>query len=467
MEQLQEGISSPDVKKVQGLINAYFHASRVAENGEFDSNLTQAVKAFQSDNKARPTGIVDGGTMKLLQHPPTKTVYQIEYKGKTYAIEKADWAGFQKEFCKLLEPTVQAYENRAEEARSLWSAHSKVRKDTFFLFPVMVDAWGSATFPAESTISAGDAAAKAMRSALASGDAKGLAAAVKGGGAAVVKSITAVKEYRDNFYAGGEKLIQDLERVRDGCVLVLEVGAAIGTAGSSTAVTAGVMAGLGSYKELLNQVGKADSPKFNATDAFGQVVLMGAVEGTVSAVLRDKGTAARISKALAEKAGATVLKRFGTDVAAKMAEGAVKGGLSKALETSVKEVVKSLDPSEKMTAEKAATDIAAEVLKGAVAGAVFGGIDKQVGKFTSSYAKSLAGVKFKGLGEVDIKKALDKGAEKFVDQAVDRVGKEIVIAAASDPGKARNVEKDLADALAKDAALNAALAKLVKDKKLD
>jgi peptidoglycan hydrolase-like protein with peptidoglycan-binding domain len=81
MAAIQEGILSPDVKKIQQQINGYYQASVVPESGEFDSTTTDGVMRFQKDAHVRATGIVDDATMKLLIRPPKISGHVVKFKG--------------------------------------------------------------------------------------------------------------------------------------------------------------------------------------------------------------------------------------------------------------------------------------------------------------------------------------------------------------------------------------------------
>ena len=78
---------------------------------------------------------------------------------------------------------------------------------------------------------------------------------------------------------------------------------------------------------MLGEIDKASAtPKFSLTDAFGDVLVDGAVAGTVGALLHDDGVVGGVTGEVSKKLGGTVLKKFGSDVAAKVVEKAFKGG---------------------------------------------------------------------------------------------------------------------------------------------
>ena len=162
---------------------------------------------------------------------------------------------------------------------------------------------------------------------------------------------------------------QSLETLKDGCVDVLEVSAAIATGGSSMAVTSRVD---GERRSLQvdawgDRQGEHDIRSTSLTDAFGDVLVDGAVAGTVGALLHDDGLVGDVTGEVSKKLGGTVLKKFGSDVAAKVAakvvEKALKGGADKAAQKIVEDLVESFKPGSKMTLDKAVKDISEDFLK--------------------------------------------------------------------------------------------------------
>jgi peptidoglycan hydrolase-like protein with peptidoglycan-binding domain len=468
MADIQEGVSSPDVQKIQRQINSYYQASVVAESGDFDSATTDAVKRFQKDVKIRPTGVVDVSTLKLLIKPPKIPAHRVTINGQEVIVTEEQYKAMCLAVAKAAAPIVDGFRRKAVEARNLWDAHNEVRKSTFFLIPAMVDAWSGASFPADGVIKAAETAVAKMVSAVKSLDPAAINAALRDGQKPVEAAVLAIKKYRDEMYDGGEDLIKTLEMVKEGCVDVLEVSAAVATGGASIEVTAAVMAGVGAYKSTLGQIDKASkTTNFNIVDAFGNVLVDGAVAGTVGALLHDSGFMGSLTGSLSKKLGATVLGKFGSDVAAKVAEKALKGGLDKAVEAAVKDMVEAFKPGSKMTMDKAVKDITEELLKGAAFGGTCGKMEDQLEAFTKGSIKFFKPGMFKGLGKVDMKKAFDKGGEQIVEVAMKRLGKSVILDAADNPNKMGDVGSMMAQAIASDPKVNAEMAELVKKQKLE
>ena len=471
MAALQEGISSPDVKKVQQQINEYYQASVVPESGDFDGATTDGVVRFQKDVKVRATGIVDDATMKLLMKPPKEAGHLIKYNGDELWLTDDQYKDAVRAIGKAAAPTVDGYKRKTDEVRNMWDAHNQVRKDTFFLIPIMVDVWAGTSLPNESVIKAAESALGKMQKAVKGSDVDAINDALRDGPPPIEAATKAMKQYRDQFYAGGEDLIKSLETLKDACVDVLEISAAVATGGSSVAVTAGVMASVGAYKSLLGEIDKASkTPKFNLVDAFGNVLVDGAVAGTVGALLHDDGLVGGVTGEVSKKLGATVLKKFGSDVAAKVASTVVtkafKGGADKAAQKIVEDLVESFKPGSKMTLDKAVKDVAEEFLKGAVYGSACVAMSKDLEDFSDKSIKYFKPGMFKGLGKVDLKKAWDKGGEQIVEAAMKRIGAKLIVDAADNPREMKDVTGDLADAIASDSKVNAEMADLVKKYKL-
>ncbi len=467
MDDLQEGISSPDVQKFQKLINEYYLASVVPESGEFDDTTTDGVKRFQKDVKLRVTGIVDAATKKLLAHPPTEKAHKFTIGGQEVVLSEEEYKNALKALAKAAKPIIDGYKSHVAEVRNIWDAHDKVRKDTFFLIPAMVDLWAGTTLPPEGVIKAAENAVANMEKACNGGSAEALSDAIEKGQKPIEVAVTGMLAYREAFYTGGDKLVDNLETLKEGCVDILEVSAAIATGGSSVAVTAGVMAALGGYKATLDQIDKASTdPKLTAVDAFGNVLVSAAVDGTVGALLHDDAFMGKLTSSLGKALAEGPIKKFGNDVAMKIAEKAVKNGLDKAIEAALKDLVESFKPGSKMTMDKAIKDITEELLKGAAYGGTCGAMEKEIDAFTKSSIKYLKPYTFKGLGKVDTKKALDKGGEKIIEAAMKRIGTALILKAADKPSDMKDIGDDLAKAIAADKKVNDELADLVKKQKL-
>jgi peptidoglycan hydrolase-like protein with peptidoglycan-binding domain len=471
MAAIQDGISSPDVKKIQQQINGYYQASVVPESGEFDSTTTDGVMRFQKDVHVRATWIVDDATMKLLIRPPKISGHLVKFKGDELWLTDEQYKDAVRAVAKAAAPVVDGYRRKADEVRNIWDPHSEVRKITFFLIPILVDVWAGVSLPNESIIKAAESAVAKMDKAVKGSDVDAINDALRDGPPPVEAATKAMKQYRNQFYDGGEDLIKSLETLKDGCVDVLEVSAAIATGGSSMAVTAGLMASVGAYKSMLGEIDKASTtPKFSLTDAFGDVLVDGAVAGTVGALLHDDGVVGGVTGEVSKKFGGTVLKKFGSDVAAKVAakvvEKAFKGGADKAAQKIVEDLVESFKPGSKMTLDKAVKDISEDFLKGAVYGSACVAMSEDLEDFTNKSLKYCKAGVFKGLGKVDMKKAWDKGGEQIVEAAMKRIGNKLIVEAADDPRKMKDVTDTRADEIANDPKLNAEMTALVKKYKL-
>lgn len=467
MADLQEGSSGPDVKKIQQQINEYYDATMVPESGNFDRKTTEGVRRFQGDVKLAVTGVVDAATAKLLDNPPKIKGRAVKLNGVELIITEDQYKELARRLGKAAKASAQALRRKAEEARGIWDGLMQVRKDTFFLIPAMVDTWARISFPNESLIKAAETAVAKLETAINGTDIDAMTDAMNEAMVKVDAAIRAMKSYRDSMFSGGDSLIKTLELVKEGCKDFVEVSAAIATGGASVEVTAGVMASVGAYNSLLTQIDKASTTvNFSFVDAVGNVLVDGAVGGTVGALLHNESFVSGIKDRIAKELAESALKQFGAGLSAKVAEKAVKGALDKALEAAVKDLVESFKPGSKMTMDKAIKDVSDNLLKGAAFGAGCGKMEKELEAFSKDSVKFFKPGMFAGLGNVDMKKAFDKGGEQIVEVAMKRLGEKVILDAANDPRKMADVGKLMANAISSDAAVNKQMADLVAKQKL-
>jgi hypothetical protein len=234
--------------------------------------------------------------------------------------------------------------------------------------------------------------------------------------------------------------------------VTLEVTAMVATGGASVGVTAAVMGGLGAYKGLLTEIDTASkAPEIKIGDAFGRILVAGAIDASVGALLHDEGMVGGLTEALSKKMAGAAAKRFGAqvmkDVVTIAVKNAAKNGMDEGFKAAVSVVVKAMDPKSSMTLKQAAMEIGSKM----ALGAALGGIESEVGKFTGNYSKYFTASDFKGLGKVNVDQALRKGGLAIIEQAFKRgVGAEALTKAA-ETGNTGAIAKDLAEALKDDA----------------
>ncbi|MDE2006507.1 MAG: hypothetical protein KGI51_08075, partial [Rhodospirillales bacterium] len=251
------------------------------------------------------------------------------------------------------------------------------------------------------------------------------------------------------------------------CAITVEVGAAIASGGASLEVGTAVMASDGAYQALLKQIDRSGAdPKFSLADGVMNVLAGAAVGALTNALVGNAGFMEDLTEKLASKMEASVLKRFGKELAAKVASKIVKAEITGLVGTAVSDLVKSCKPGSKMTLTQAAEDVAKTMLASAALGGALSGLDKQLDGLSDKGATYFKPGVFKGLGEVDPKKAFAAGGDQIVEQAVKRLGPKLILEAASAPKSLAQIGKELAAEIAHDAKVNAEMAELVKKRKL-
>lgn len=450
MASLKYGVSSVEVKRLQENLNAVFKQSVVPVSGSYDEETAAAVAQFQAEAGLPQSGQFDAKTAEALREaliPRTA----VTYKGKTYYLTKEEYNDLKNQLAaaaKSPASPLQGYINMAKEVRMLWNAHRDARKNNA-VFAWIVDGATGAKFPDEGQIKAAEACAAKMLAV--ANDPKALAAALNDT-APIRSAFAAMDQYRETLYGGGEELIRQLETIRDGCVIILEISAALATGGASWTVQAGVAAGVGSYKALLGEIdkaGKGDS-KQTIGSAFGQVIVGGAIEGAVALVMKgpaSKKAIETVAKAAAKEVSGSAIKKVGTGALQEFIEKAIQGGGEKAFEELLKDLCKACNPQDKMTVEEALGKVAKNFAKGAL----LKQLDDVLGKFSGKHAAKLFSQSdFKGLGTVKLEEAMKEGGLKAIETAYDAHVNDAVKAANGEPAK---VEKELKNRIVADPAV--------------
>lgn len=440
MSTVEYGVSSPEVKRLQENLNTVFKQSVVKPTGSFDEETAKAVARFQAEAGLPQSGKLDAKTAEAL-HEALIPRTEVTYQGKTYYLTKEEYEDLKGKLAaaaKSSSSPLQGYLNMTKEVRSLWNAHRDARKDNA-VFAWIVDGATGANFPDEGQIRAAEACAEKMQAS--ANNPKALAAALQDT-AAIRTAFAAMDQYREEIFGGGEELIRQLETIRDGCVIILEISAALATGGASFSVQVGVAAGVGSYKALLGEIdkaGKGDS-KQTVGSAFGQVIIGGAIEGAVTMVMKGPGSKKAIelaAKAAAKAASGKALKKVGSESLAYFIEKAIDGGSKKAFEELIKDLCKACNPGDKMTVEQALGKVGENFAKGAV----LQQLDDTLGQFAGKNAgKMFSQSDFKGLGKVKLDEALKEGGAKTLETAYDAY---VAAAVKAGDGEPKKVEAEL------------------------
>src|SRR5207249_2000597 len=222
MGKLGVGVSGPAVKTVQQKLNEAYKGSVVAETGEFDENTAGAVARFQATASLPQSGAVDDATLKALFWA-AKDKREIKYNGKSYYIGYPDeYNLLSAKLIKKAEAQTTYYLNMAKGVRGMWDAHRDARNNNKF-FAFIVDEATGVKFPAESVITAAENGAKSIVGAAKSNDYKAFQDALESGSKAIRQANADMNQYRDELYSGSEKLIEELNDIKEGCVVTLEI----------------------------------------------------------------------------------------------------------------------------------------------------------------------------------------------------------------------------------------------------
>ncbi len=393
--------------------------------------------------------------------------HKLKFNGRDYLLTEEQYKEACAVMAKSMEPMARALEMKAAEARFLWDDLDQSRKETFFLTREIADAVSASPFPKDAVIKAAEAAAEKVKASLRTKDPHEIAEAMSDASPKIEAASTAIHSYLESFFAGTDAIIKSLKLVRDSCAVSVDVLAAVASGGATVEIGVAVMASDGAYQSLLKEIERSGTdPKFTVASAATNVLIGGAVGALTRTLLGNGALLEDVSKNLAEKAGAIVLKRYGSQFAEKLATKIVEAELSGLVSKAVEDVIKSCKPGSKMSLKQAAKDIATTLLTSAAVGGALGGLNTQLEELSDKSAFYFKPGVFKGLGEVDPKKAFAAGGDSIVEQAVTRLGAKPILNAASDPKNLSKVGKELATIIAHDQAVNRELAELVKKKKL-
>ncbi|MDP6469240.1 MAG: peptidoglycan-binding domain-containing protein, partial [Pirellulaceae bacterium] len=132
MAKLAEGVSSPEVKKLQQNINKVLGKGTVKETGSYDEATTRAVAEMQKTLGLAQTGTADDKTLNAVKEAMEPRT-QVTVKGKTAWVTKSQLAQLKSKANAKAAGAVQGYVNMANETKLLWDAHDKNRKDNWFI----------------------------------------------------------------------------------------------------------------------------------------------------------------------------------------------------------------------------------------------------------------------------------------------------------------------------------------------
>jgi peptidoglycan hydrolase-like protein with peptidoglycan-binding domain len=435
MATLEYGTSHPDVKDVQTTLNKLGY--KLPIDGAYDEKTAAALEDMCK--KLKITGLdpmkVDGKMWEALNYasePRTKVVVN----GKEAWVTKAEFEQLKKLAAEKAQAAVQPLVSMANEAKMLWDAHKSARDANWF-WASAVDLASGAKFPAAGVM---DAAVKAASGAEKAAKAGTLTPAQFNAYSASIRTaFAAMDQYRGETFAGGEELCKNLKLIQDGCVVVLQVTAAIATGGASWQVQVAVSAGVAAYEATLAEVNKASvDGNYSIETGVVNVFMAAVVDGTVGLILKGGKLGPfmdDVAKGAVEAAGSSMLKKFCIN--------AVNGGAQQMIEDGIKGLPGLADPKKKFTYEDFVKAAVESFVKGAGL-KVLGPVCEKYGKNTAKNfsAKDVEKL-FKGMGkDIDVAKAFEEGVKKTIDQIGPKIVQE-TIDAWSPKSDAKKLEEEI------------------------
>lgn len=222
-------------------------------------------------------------------------------------------------------------------------------------------------------------------------------------------------QYREELFLGGDKLVDNLQTIQTGCVITLQVTAALATGGLSWEVQVGVSAGVAAYDQAMKEVVKASKEgTYDIATGIGNTFIAAAVDGAAGMLLKG----AKFGKFLDDVAKKAV-ELVGSKVLLPYAIKSVNGGAQQMIKDGIKGIAKIADPTEKVTLE--------DIIIGAAKSFVIGAGLKNLAGVCEKYGKG-AGKLFDAKDfEVFGKGAdLDKAGTEAVKKAIEKVSPKIV-----------------------------------------
>ncbi|MFN4157989.1 MAG: hypothetical protein ACK4GO_06245 [Gemmobacter sp.] len=414
MARIEFGTSSPEVKSLQKLMNQVLPKGKIKETGTYDEDTRTAMALLQDQlNVGHSSGLPDQKTMAAMKEaliPRTRIVVN----GKEAWVTREQFAQLKRIAGARAAEAVRPYVSMANEAMMYWEAHDSARKDNAF-WSKFVDVAVGLKFPSKATMVGAVKAAEAMEK-----DARDCAltpADISRRAAPIRQAFADMDQYRDELFMGGGQLVRELEKIRDGCVLTLQVTAAFATGGSSWGVQVGVSAGVAAYDAVLKEVDKASKTANYAIEAGLSSVFMATVcDATVGLILKGGG-----AKDITDDIAKAALKEATHPAMKKLVVDSLNGGAQQMLKDGINGLPGLADPKKKFDA----SDLAEAAVKSFIKGAGLKILGSEFKKFGESASKHVKPEMFKGLGldpskldktgEEGFKKLVDKRAGKILD----------------------------------------------------
>jgi Putative peptidoglycan binding domain len=475
-EQIVAVLAEPDtssavVLEAQKLLNKASKQSRAPEDGAFDKNTVEAIKAFQIESGLKPTGVLDDAVMKILKDVANeeRPKWQVTVNGKIYLLTDADHKALMNRLKEEFRPAITALRDAMIEARTLYDHMKELNKDQYIV-AWCIEAVKGANLPSESLIKAAEKGVEEAEKALSGGNLRAFSVIFPKAQEQANKARTEMKTYVEDMIKGGGNIVTGLEIVKGTSFVVVGIIAApVAASYGLGAVAAGVVAGAGTaaVETLAEEAGKGIAGESKGVgDAAMNVLLDAFIGGSIGALISGKG-----AEKILEKLGPKVAKLLGGKLFEKASEKAVtawviayfKKNGANILEGVMKETMKTFRANaESLTVEKFIGIVAKEVATAGIF-AKFG----EAGNLTASSVLKQVGSKqrdawLKELGAKASAGDVDKLFGKVFDETYKEWGGKVydgVLGALTGAEEPAAVEKKIIDEAATNRMLIAAVTK--------
>lgn len=409
MADLEYGVSDPKVVNLQRVINKIMGPGAVPESGSFDEKTRDKLAELQIQMNVPQSGKLDGRTKDALKIAMEKRT-KVTVNGKTAWVTKAQLKTLQAAANRQAAKSIDPYISMAAEVKSLWDANNKARENNWF-WSRAVDLASGSKFPSKAMIDNAVKAANGMKTLAAAGklspkdlDARSVP---------IRNAFAAIDQYREEHFGGGAELVKNLTTIRDGCVVVLQVSAAVATGGASWQIQIGVSASVAAYETMLKEIDKASNDsKVTVGSALSEMFVAATIDATVGLILKGGGVENLVDDAVKKAAKEAAGKGVAGYLKAYAAR-AVAGGGKQMMEDGIKGLNSLKDPRKKFDKDDFVKAAAESFAKGAGLGI----IGPAAEKFGSKASRHIKLSMFKGLGEINLDKSGEVGLKKAIDAA--------------------------------------------------
>lgn len=449
MADLEYGTSSKGVHDLQQMLVKDF-GYKLPLTGAYDDATADAINDLRGKIGLKGSAKKVDGEMRKAMAQALEPRTMVVVNGKEAWVTKAQLAVLQKAAADKAVAAVQPLINMANEAKMLWDAHDSARKNNWF-WSGAVDLAVGTKFPSAAVMDGAVKAAKGLEMQARSG--KLTPAMLNSYSSTIRTAFAAMDQYREELFGGGEQLVKNLETIQKGCVIVLQVTAAVATGGASWKIQVGVSAGVAAYEATLAEVSRASvEGSYSVESGVINVFIAGVVDGTVGLILKGGKVGPfmdKVAKKAIEQGGSTMLRKFVVN--------AINGGGQQMIEDGIKGIKGLMDPKKKFTMD--------DLVDAAVASFVKGAGLKQLGKICEDLgkkgAKWLNPAHLGRFGKQKLNKAGEEGVKKAIDSVSGAAVQEIVDA--WDPNKKPDaMEQAIIDRILKDPKVRAAYDREVK-----